>query len=212
MAGVLMWGWEPTTKKWVKLRVDADGSIHVVGYVDKLDDIGDVDVAAPGDGNFLYWDAAGPKWKDKAMVGGYTEGARVYNSANISIPDATWTALTFDTERWDTDAIHDLITNPDRLTCKTAGKYLVAVCVEFNTNAVGLRQLIINQYTPGGASIFGQYLAANPVGTTVFGCSCIVDMAVNDWLVTQVYQTSGAALDISHHADFSPEFMVARIG
>ena len=66
MPGVLNWGYYPTTKKWIPLRVDEDGSIHVVGYVDKLDDIGDVNVPAPGDGNVLYWDDAAGKWKDKA--------------------------------------------------------------------------------------------------------------------------------------------------
>ncbi|MBA7559941.1 hypothetical protein ES708_01559 [subsurface metagenome] len=32
MPGVQLWGWNPTGEKWVKLRVDADGSFHFVGY------------------------------------------------------------------------------------------------------------------------------------------------------------------------------------
>ena len=62
----LTWGWYPEEKKWVPVRVDVDGSIHVVGYVDKLDDIGDVNVPAPGDNEVLYWDAAAVKWQSKA--------------------------------------------------------------------------------------------------------------------------------------------------
>lgn len=68
MPGSLTWGYEPTTKKWVPLRVDADGSIHVVGYVDKLNDIGDVDIAVPTDKYVVYWDAGAGKWKQKLIL------------------------------------------------------------------------------------------------------------------------------------------------
>ena len=66
MPGVLNWGYYPAEDKWVPLRVDEDGSIHVVGYVDKLNDIGDVNVPAPADNDVLYWDAAASKWQSKA--------------------------------------------------------------------------------------------------------------------------------------------------
>lgn len=66
-AGALAWGYYPAGKEWKPLRVDIDGSIHVVGYVDELDDIGDVDVAAPTDGYVLYWDDFAGKFKLKAF-------------------------------------------------------------------------------------------------------------------------------------------------
>ena len=52
-------------------------------------------------------------------------GARVHNSANISVSDSTWTSMTFDSERYDTDSIHSTASNTSRLTCVTAGKYLI---------------------------------------------------------------------------------------
>lgn len=66
MAGSSTWVWDPTNEKWVPLRADADGSIHVVGYVDNLDDIGDVNVPTPTDDHVLYWDNAASKWQAKA--------------------------------------------------------------------------------------------------------------------------------------------------
>jgi len=66
MPGSLTWGYYPTDKKWVPLKVDSDGSIHVVGYVDELDDIGDVNVPTPADDDVLYWDNAASKWQPKA--------------------------------------------------------------------------------------------------------------------------------------------------
>lgn len=58
----LTWGWYPEGNKWVKLRVDADGSFHVVGYIDELNDIGDVNVPALADKDIIVWDAATSKW------------------------------------------------------------------------------------------------------------------------------------------------------
>ncbi|MBA7658568.1 hypothetical protein ES703_66527 [subsurface metagenome] len=37
----------------------------------------------------------------------YWHGARVYHDADQAIPHATGTMLSFNSERWDTDAIHD---------------------------------------------------------------------------------------------------------
>jgi hypothetical protein len=67
MAGSLMWGKDYDNNEWVPLRVDSDGSIHVVGYVDELNDIGDVDVASPSDNDILYWDDDDSKWKARAL-------------------------------------------------------------------------------------------------------------------------------------------------
>ena len=69
MAGVMQWGWCPETEKWVKLRVDADGSFHVVGYIDSLDDIGDVELAGIADDDILYWDAPAGDWLPIAHLG-----------------------------------------------------------------------------------------------------------------------------------------------
>lgn len=67
MPGSLTWGWYPEDNKWVKLRVDADGSIHIVGYVDELDDIGDVNMPAPADHDIMDWDAATSKWVKRSL-------------------------------------------------------------------------------------------------------------------------------------------------
>lgn len=93
MPGVLNWGWDPANKVWVPLRVDADGSIHVVGYVDKLNDIGDVSVAAPTDGYVLYWDAATGLWKSRKLVDADIPAA-IARDAEVAAAVAAHTALT----------------------------------------------------------------------------------------------------------------------
>ena len=67
-------------------------------------------------------------------------GARVYNNADLTIPTASWTNLTFNSEDFDTDTIHDTSTNTDRLICKTAGVYLAVFNARFDANAAGERQ------------------------------------------------------------------------
>src|SRR3972149_10227706 len=66
---------------------------------------------------------------------------RVYNNASISINNATWTALTFNAERFDADDLHESVTNPGRLTCKIAGKYLIFGHVVFDSNGTGYRAI-----------------------------------------------------------------------
>ncbi|MBA7572234.1 hypothetical protein ES708_14010 [subsurface metagenome] len=68
-AGQQVWGWYPEGDRWVKLRVDLDGSFHVVGYVDKLEDIGDVLLTAIANNDILYWNEDDEEWQNIAHLG-----------------------------------------------------------------------------------------------------------------------------------------------
>ena len=135
--------------------------------------------------------------------------ARVYNNANISINNNTTTALTFNSERWDTDNIHSTSTNTGRLTCKTAGVYNISASVQFESNATGTRAITI---LLGGTTVIGsdQRLAAN-VATT---CNLSIDyvFAVNDYVEVQVYQNSGGALNVVATSERTPLFMMHYVG
>lgn len=54
-------------------------------------------------------------------------GAKVYNSGTQSISASSLTALTFDSEEWDTDGFHSTSVNTSRMTIPSGkdGKYLV---------------------------------------------------------------------------------------
>lgn len=145
-----------------------------------------------------------------ALVRGYTAGARVYHSSTQSIPNTTVTVLSFDSERWDTDTIHDPVTNNSRLTCKTAGKYLIIGQARFFSNATGYRVLYIRLNNTTYIAISG----VNAVVGSATGLihSTIYDLAVGDYVNLQVYQNSGAARGIYSTAQFTPEFMMQRIG
>lgn len=142
---------------------------------------------------------------------GALPAARVYNSGSISIPDGTTTALTFDTERYDNDSIYDNAPYPSRLTCKTAGKYLIACHVVFYTNTSGYRKV---QIRVNGATNIAMQTAIPGAGSndTSLSVATIYDLAVNDYVEVMVVQNSGGALSVRYLGNYSPEFSMNRVG
>lgn len=137
-------------------------------------------------------------------------GARVYNDGNVAIGTGAWQELPFDSERFDTDAIHDLVINNDRLTCKTAGKYLIVGCIWFAHHAGGQRGIGI--YLNGATSIAEHFSDASSAVKYVVHISTIWDMAVDDWVTLRAYQNSGGNLNVALGNAYSPEFMMYRLG
>ena len=137
-------------------------------------------------------------------------GARVYNSGNISLTNITLTDLTFDSERYDTDSIHNTSTNTDRLTCNTAGKYLI----------VGNAYLADGQYNfqlrieLNDATFIGQTLIDTGTYSVIkiVTVSTIYDLAATNYVKLIAYQGSGGAVNINASGNISPEFMMHRIG
>lgn len=138
------------------------------------------------------------------------KSARVTHNAAQSIPTATNTALAFNTERWDTDTIHDTSTNNSRLTCKTAGKYLIAGHVLFAGHATGQRQLSVRL---NGATYCGivNHISASAAVQSCLSISTVLDLAVNDYVELVALQTSGGDLNISQANNYTPEFMMIKI-
>lgn len=152
-----------------------------------------------------------------ATAGTYTQAsaqaiwARVFHNANQSIANTTPAALAFNSERADTDTIHDNVTNNSRLTCKTAGVYAVSANVEWTANATGYRELFL---LINGVTRFADNVAP-PVTTGVVTrqqAQGIYALAVNDYVEAWVNQSSGVALNIITAANYSPEFMMVRLG
>lgn len=72
-------------------------------------------------------------------------GARVYNSAGVTVANTGQTVITWDTEIYDTDAYHSTVTNTGRFTIPADGYYLLTCHLEFNSNSVGFRQVRIRE-------------------------------------------------------------------
>lgn len=142
--------------------------------------------------------------KDVAYLRGI--GARVHNSANISINNNTVTALTFDSERWDTDTIHSTSSNTGRLTATTAGKYQITGHVVWATTPISgiIRVRLNGTITIGSSQVIGDYRQMSI--TTLW------DMSATDYVELFVFQLSGGALNINFLDNASPEFMMMKVG
>jgi hypothetical protein len=143
--------------------------------------------------------------------GGYLQGARAYHNAAQVAVSGTPLALAMNSERYDTDTIHDLVTNNSRLTCKTAGKYLIGANVEFAAAAAVVHFLSIRL---GGATYIAQNSARCAAGAAILSVSvnCIYDLAVGNYVEAVALQTSGGNLNVNASGNYSPEFWMQRIG
>lgn len=137
-------------------------------------------------------------------------GARVYNDAAITHDSSgSWKTLTFNSEHWDTDSIHSTSTNTDRLTCVTAGRYLVFGHVEFAANGTGVRSIRITKNGVRVASAIANNVTAS-FNHNMSLCT-VVDMAATDYVQLDAYQNSGGNLNITRQVNWSPEFGMVRI-
>lgn len=124
---------------------------------------------------------------------------RVTNSAVQSIPNSTLTALTFDTETFDSGTpsnnMHDTGSNTSRLTCRVAGLYQITGLVEFATSATGVRiaALKLNGTIslPGG-TVSVQSSSGTPSITQI---TTSYRLAVSDYIELIVWQNSGGSLN-----------------
>lgn len=138
---------------------------------------------------------------------------RAYHNAAQSIANATLIAVTLNSERFDTDTIHDTATNNSRLTCKTAGVYAIFGHVAWANNAVGtIRGLLIKL---NGTTFIGAVYAP-PITTAAIECyrsvSSLYQLAVNDYVEMFAYQDSGGALNLNSTAALGSEFGMVRVG
>ena len=146
-------------------------------------------------------------------------GSRVYNSLNISVASDSATLMTFDTERYDTDAFHSTSVNTGRFTVPTgfAGQYLIIGHIEFVGSTNYERQQA--QIRLNGTTVIGVngLLTDGTNSTNALSgltVSTIYDLAVSDYVELLAYQSNGAvgAKNVLATANYSPEFIIAMLG
>lgn len=174
---------------------------------------GDIDM----DGNRLlkiplpvYLDQPVRKGEFDALATKFNRGVRVYHSANQAIPINTWTALAMDSERWDTDNMHHPTVNNSHLTCTHAGKYLIIGGVQWAASGVGWRGLGIRLNGGIHIGLFIGGLSSLNISEGIV--SCIGNLNPADYVQLEVYQNSGAPLNVLALMAHSTEFMMQRIG
>src|SRR3954463_13444130 len=89
--------------------------------------------------------------------------AQVRRTTAQTIVTGTPTAIAFDAEDADTDAMHSTVSNTSRLTCLTAGRYAVSGCIPYDTGTTGSREARIVK-NGGGSGIAGGRILVSPAG------------------------------------------------
>ena len=138
-----------------------------------------------------------PSWATPA--GGVTfSGTRVRNSGSgiLIIPNATGTALTFNTEDYDTDGIHSTSSNTSRFTVPSgkAGYWQVSFFFNFDGNATGIRSIYV--YKNGN---FNALISTNPASTSQASNNATMtySLIVGDYIELYAFQNSGGNLNIN---------------
>lgn len=135
--------------------------------------------------------------------GGSDIGCLLTLTANQTIANSTFTAISFDSEVYDTDTMHDNSTNPTRITFTTAGKYDVTICftwggapgtaAEYTVRLNGTTQILYASVRPAGAGEL-----------TFFWGMPERSFSAGDYIELRVRQNSGGNLDIVAGADYGP--------
>jgi hypothetical protein len=133
-----------------------------------------------------------PVW---ATSGATFSGVAVSNSAAISVPNTTFTALTFDTEQLDTDGYHSTVTNTSRITIPAGktGKFSINGAVTWNANATGDRYLTLRL---NGNAIGSQLHMGTAAGKNFGIFETIYSLDAGDYIELFAYQASGGSLDV----------------
>lgn len=142
---------------------------------------------------------------------GNNPACRVYHSEFQSVPSGSDTVLVFDSERFDNDNMHDS-TNPSRLTCRTAGVYLITGHVVWSQpNANDAYEIFIRL---NGAT---KIASIKHQTTTIYSfihhsIVTIYKLNAGDYVELVVKQSTGSSRLIYAYGNYSPEFAMARIG
>lgn len=136
-------------------------------------------------------------------------GVGIHKSVNISVNNAAWTALTWDVEDWDSAA--DYWTGSSALIVRTPGTYIISGAASFANNVTGNRglRIRINAATTVAQDM---RLAAGGTDTTDIPITEQFNLALNDAVRLEAWQTSGAALNVVATSVWSPSLRMIRVG
>lgn len=140
---------------------------------------------------------------------------RVFHNASQSVANGGTTTLAFNSERYDTNTMHDNVTNNSRITFTTAGLYIITANIEFAAgtdyaNVVASIRLNGTTFIAGenNGAVTHAASAANVSVTTTY------KFAAADYVELLASQVNGAgtARNVVTAGNRSPEFAATWIG
>ncbi len=128
---------------------------------------------------------------------GTIPAAQAFNSATESITSGSGTTtLTFNSENFDTAALHSTTTNTSRLTAPVAGLYQVTGQVRWSANGAGSRFLAINKSGAGWVGADWRQAAGGTFNITDQFVTALTSLTAGQYVELDAYQDSGATLTV----------------
>lgn len=128
----------------------------------------------------------------QAETGGFDKAYLTKNAAQ-SIPNNALTAVTWNTEVFDTGGIHS--GSDSKITIQKTGYYMVCVNIHWAASALGDRYLVFYKDTAPAESMQQHYSPGFSVSHNQ-AFACILSLEAGKEYTLYVYQTSGSALNI----------------
>jgi hypothetical protein len=141
-------------------------------------------------------------------------GAQAYNSTTQSVNDSTETALTLDSEIFDTDGFHSTSSDTSRMTIPAGlgGKYLIIGNAYMAPDADGVRVLTFRKN--GTTSLrHGSTIVPSSANSINVTASTVADLAAGEYVELIALHTAGAALNVGHASSLSAQttFSIMRL-
>jgi hypothetical protein len=132
-------------------------------------------------------------------------GARVFHSIAQATSSGVPLSVTFDSERYDLDGFHSIVTNPERLTVPSGadGRYLIGGCVAYASSVTADLSVRLN----GTTSLVFQFQN----GGTQLSINTVYDLVAGDYVELRALQATGA-VNISSAGNWTPEFWIQGVG
>jgi len=167
-------------------------------------------VAPAADDVLTYQGSNQIEWKagTDVMTSTY-HWVRVTHDVDQTIANATWTALAFNTERWDPSGLHDTVTNNSRITipADAGGLWMFGGNAEWDHDAANTTRYMGVRINGNAAMVFGEVsMHAAFTGGLIHAMTSWYVLSGSDYVELIVRQFSGGNLDIMKNNLYSPEF------
>lgn len=153
--------------------------------------------------------ATGLKWGTPATP--TFVGCAVYSSATQSLTNNVLTALTWDTETYDTNAFHSTSSNTSRITIPSGydGKYRIGGLVSFHPNGTGRRELQL--YKNGAVLAYGNTVIGSATDFIGNYMDWSTTLVAGDYVELYALQSSGGAL-VCYTTILNAQFSIDYLG
>jgi len=152
-----------------------------------------------------------PSWATPAAGSTFAGASVTKDGTAQSLSNATYTAIVYQTEDYDTDTFHDTSSNTSRFTIPAGknGKYLFTVVVNFATDNAGDRRLAI--YKNGSAVLYAVGITSTNNSDTRIGTSVVYNLVATDYIEIFAFQNSGTSINLRGGA-IENQFTITYLG